>query len=141
MCNVLVVNELAVYRRVKNDCLCLVKRMMFNMLRNTPCGTRCLKKALVGSGRQVRRDGSGGTGQEGRVERTGQWDRSETGQEDRSGGTGREDWSVGQVGDRSGGQVRGRVMRTCQGTGHEDVSVRQVRRDEAIYFSQSLSDL
>ena len=69
------------------------------------------------------------TGQEGRVRRDG------------SGGTGREDWSVGQVGDRSGGQVRGRVMRTCQGTGHEDVSVRQVRRDEAIYFSQSLSDL
>ena len=79
------------------------------MLRNTPCGTRCLKKALVGSGRQVRRDGSGGTG--------------------------REDWSVGQVGDRSGGQVRrdgsgglvsgtGRrqVRRTGQGTGHEDVS-------------------
>ena len=86
-------------------------------------------------------DRSGGTGQEGRVERTGQWDRSETGQEDRSGGTGREDWSVGQVGDRSGGQVRGRVMRTCQGTGQEDVSGRQVRRDEAIYFSQSLSDL
>ena len=73
VCNVLVVNELAVYRRVKNDCLCLVKRMMFNMLRNTPCGTRCLKKALDGSGGQVRgrvRE----IGQEGRVMRAGQWD-------------------------------------------------------------------
>ena len=107
MCNVLVVNELAVYRRVKNDCLCLVKRMMFNMLRNTPCGTRCLKKALVGSGRQVRRDGSGGTGQEGRVERTGQWDRSETGQEGRGqegrvGRTGQWDRSETGQEDRSG---------------------------------------
>ena len=43
------------------------------MLRNTPCGTRCLKKALDGSGGQVRgrvRE----IGQEGRVMRAGQWD-------------------------------------------------------------------
>ena len=112
MCNVLVVNELAVYRRVKNDCLCLVKRMMFNMLRNTPCGTRCLKKALDGSGGRVRETGQG-TGHEDvsvrRARRTGQEDRSgdrsvgqvrETGQEDRSGdrsgGTCHEDRSVGR---------------------------------------------
>ena len=107
MCNVLVVNELAVYRRVKNDCLCLVKRMMFNMLRNTPCGTRCLKKALDGSGGRVRE-----TGQEGQVRRTGQGDRP-GGQVRR---TGQEDVSGRQVRrDGPGGQVRGQVMRTCQG--------------------------
>ena len=57
--NTLVVNKFAVYRRVKNDCLCLVKRMMFNMLRNTPCGTICLKKALDRSGGRVRGTGQG----------------------------------------------------------------------------------
>ena len=98
----MVVNELVVYRRVKNDCLCLVKRMMFNMLRNTPCGTRCLKKALDGSGGRVRE-----TGQEGQVRRTGHEDVSvrqarRTGQEDRSGGQVRRDGSGGLV------------MRTCQ---------------------------
>ena len=51
VCNVLVDNRLAVYRRVKNDCLRLVKRLMFNVLRNTPCGTKCLKRVQDGPGR------------------------------------------------------------------------------------------
>ena len=62
---------LAVYRRVKSDCLCLVKRLMFNMLQNTPSVPRCLRRAQDGSARsgQVKgmQDGSGWSGQVGKT--------------------------------------------------------------------------
>lgn len=65
--NALMDSGLAVYRRVKSDCLCLVKRLMFNMLQNTPCVPRCLRRAQDGPARsgQVKgmQDGSGWSGQ------------------------------------------------------------------------------
>ena len=65
--NALMDSGLAVYRRVKSDCLCLVKRLMFNMLQNTPSVPRCLRRAQDGSARsgQVKgmQNGSGWSGQ------------------------------------------------------------------------------
>ena len=48
--NMLKLSGLSDDRRVKNACLCLAKRLMLNMLRNTPCGARCLRRRLDRSG-------------------------------------------------------------------------------------------
>jgi hypothetical protein len=65
--NALMDSGLTVYRREKSDCLCLVKRLMFNMLHNTPCVPRCLRRAQDGPARSGQvmgmQDGSGWSGQ------------------------------------------------------------------------------
>lgn len=73
--NALMDSGLTVYRREKSDCLCLVKRLMFNMLHNTPCVPRCLRRAQDGPARSGQvmgmQDGSGWSGQVGKTIWTG----------------------------------------------------------------------